>query len=55
MLLQKEKAKIREAAKNDNVHALQELTSGGVDVTGSIDTVSMNVGFQCSVLMYDIV
>ena len=55
MLFQGEKDKIIEAARNDNVHTLQELTSSGVDVTGIVGVVSMSVTIQCSVLMYDIV
>ena len=56
MLFQREKDKIIQAAENDNVHTLQELTSNGVDVTGIVyDKVSMSAAIQCSVLMYDIV
>ena len=38
---------IRKAARKDNVHTLQELTSCGVDVTGIVyDIVSMCVAIQ---------
>ena len=34
---------IEQAAYNGNVHVLQEMTSSGVDVTGSLSEVSMCV------------
>ena len=52
MLFQGEKDKIIQAAENDNVHTLQELTSSGVDVTGIVyDAVSMSVAIQCSMIL----
>ena len=46
LLLQDEKDRIRQAAKDGNVHTLQELTSSGVDVTESLNEVSMCVAIQ---------
>ena len=37
---------IIQAAEDGNVHALQELTSSGVDVTESLNMVSMCVAIQ---------
>ena len=46
LLLQDEKDTIKQAPRNGNVHVLQEMTSSGVNITGSLDWVSMRVAIQ---------